>query len=260
MRRDNVFWGAALIIFGVLFLLQQQGVIGNVFEFFWPVVLILLGGWIVLGVFWKPQMAAGEQFTVPLGTARHVRYRFSHGAAQIRIDGNAPTGTAIVGSSGTVGNHRSRSDGDRLEVKVETGPSFLPFLGPGEGVWHYQISNDVPATVTIEGGASTFDLDLRDTLTSEVELKVGASTVNVTMPAHGVSELDIEGGAATFNVRIPEGTAARINSLEGFVSLRVDESRFPEGESGLYSSTDFDTAADRVLIVIKAGVGTVNIK
>ena len=260
MRRDNIFWGGALIIFGVLFLLQQQGLIGNVFEFFWPVVLILLGGWIVLGVFWKPTSGTGEQFTIPLGTARHVRYRFNHGAAQIKIDGNAPAGTAMIGSSGTAGGYKSRSDGDRLEVKVETGPSFIPFLGPGDGIWHYQISKDVPATITIEAGASTFDLDLADTLTSEVELKVGASTVNVTMPAHGVSELEIEGGAATFNVRIPEGTAARINTLEGFVSLHVDESRFPQGESGLYSSTDFDSAVDRVLIVIKAGVGSVNIK
>jgi len=260
MRRDNIFWGGALIIFGVLFLLQQQGLIGNVFEFFWPVVLILLGGWIVLGVFWKPVSVTGEQFTIPLDNARHVRYRFSHGAAQIRIDGNAPTGMAIVGSSATMGNHRSHSDGDRLEVRVETGPSFLPFLGPGNGIWQYQISRDVPATLTVEAGASQFDINLEDTLTSEVDLKVGASTVNVTMPAHGVSELDIEGGAATFNVRIPEGTAARINTLEGFVSLNVDETRFPQGESGLYSSTDFDSAADRVLIVIKAGVGSVNIK
>ena len=260
MRRDNIFWGIALILLGALFLLQQQGLIANAFDLFWPVVLILLGGWIVFGVFWKPKTITGANFTVPLGTARHVRYRFNHGAAQVMINGNAPTGMAMIGSSGTAGNYKSRSDGDRLEVKVETGPSFIPILGPGDGVWQYQITKDVPATLTIEAGASQFDIDLQDTLTSQVELKVGASTVNVTMPAHGVSELEIEGGAATFNVRIPEGTAARIDTLEGFVSLNVDESRFPKGESKLYSSTNFDSAADRVLIVIKAGVGSVNVK
>lgn len=260
MRRDNIFWGVALIVFGTLFLLQNQGLIGNVFEFFWPIVLILLGSWIVANVFWKPSAVSGESFTVPLGTARHVRYRFNHGAAQIIINGDAPAGTAIVGSSAVVGSHSSRSDGDRLEVKVETGPSFIPILGPGDGVWHYQISKDVPVTVTVEAGASTFDIDLKDTLASRLELKVGASTVNVTMPAHGVSELDIEGGAATFNVRIPEGVSARVNTVEGFVSLHVDEGRFPQAASGLYESANFDMAPDRVLIVIKAGVGTVNVK
>ena len=53
MKRDNIFWGAVLILFGVLFLLQNAGYIANVFALFWPLILILVGGWIVLGVFWK---------------------------------------------------------------------------------------------------------------------------------------------------------------------------------------------------------------
>jgi len=146
-----------------------------------------------------------------------------------------------------------------LDVKVSTGPSFIPVLGPNEGVWHYQITKDVPATMTIEAGASSFEVDLKDTLVSRVELKVGASTVDVTMPRHGSSVLDIEGGAATFNVRIPEGTAARINRTEGFVALTVDTNRFPAFDHG-YQSPNFDTATDRVSISLRAGVGTVNIK
>jgi hypothetical protein len=259
MRRDNLVWGLALILFGVLFLLQKQGLISNVFEFFWPLVFILLGSWIVANVFWTPKAVAGETFTVPLSNAKHVRYRFNHGAAQIRIDGNAPAGTAMIGSSAVAGSYKSHSDGDRLEVKVETGPSFIPILGPGSGVWHYQVAKDVPITLTVEAGASQFDIDLKDTLASNLDLKVGACTVNVTMPAHGVCDLRIEGGAATFNVNVPEGVAARVNTAEGFVSLNVNEQRFPRSASGMYESANFDSAADRVLITVKAGVGSVNI-
>ena len=53
MRRDNIFWGGALILFGVLFLLQAQELITNVFRLFWPILLILVGGWMVINVFWK---------------------------------------------------------------------------------------------------------------------------------------------------------------------------------------------------------------
>jgi hypothetical protein len=260
MRRDNIIWGVALILFGVLFMLQQQGVIRNVFEFFWPLVLMLVGGWIVLNVFWSPANAQGEMYTVSLGDAKRVRYTFSHGAAQIMIKGDAPAGQALVGSSAVASDHKSQSDGDRLEVKVGTGPSFIPFLGPDGGVWRYQIANDVPVEIVVEGGASTFDLDLRETLTERIKVQVGASTVNVTLPARGVSELDIEGGAATFNLIVPAGTAARINTAEGFVSLNVDTNRFPESNSGRYESPDYVTNANRASITIKAGVGNVNVK
>lgn len=259
MRRDNIFWGGILILFGVLFLLQAQGLINNVFSLFWPIILMLIGGWMIVNVFWKSDTPSGTTFNIPLGEAKQVRYRFSHGAAQIRIQGNAPVGQALVGTSAVAADHHSHLTGELLDVKVSTGPSFIPVLGPNEGLWHYQLTKDVPATLTIEAGASTFDVDLKDTLVSRVELKVGASTVDVTMPARGSSVLDIEGGAATFNVRIPEGTAARIDRTEGFVALTVDTNRFPESGTG-YQSSNFDTATDRVSIAIKAGVGTVNIK
>ena len=53
MRRDNIFWGGVLILFGVLFLLQTQGLINNVFRLFWPIILMLIGGWMIVNVFWK---------------------------------------------------------------------------------------------------------------------------------------------------------------------------------------------------------------
>jgi hypothetical protein len=260
MKRDSIFWGVVLVLFGVLFLLQNAGFITNVFALFWPLILILVGGWIVLGVFWKPGLDSVETFSVPLGAAKSVRYRFSHGAAQIHITGGAPEGQAIVGSSAVGMNFHSHSDGDRLEVKVDTGPSFLPFIGPSGGEWRYQITREVPVSLILEAGASSFDIDLVDSMASEIALKVGASTANVTLPAQGVSRLEIEGGAASFNVRVPEGTAARINSVEGFTSLNIDTNRFPQLESRVYQSPDFDTSPNRADIRLRAGVGSLTVK
>jgi hypothetical protein len=260
MKRDNIFWGAALILFGVLFLLQNQGFISNVFSLFWPLILILAGVWIVSGVFWKPSLDSVETFSIPLGAAKHVRYRFSHGAAQIHISGGAPTGQAILGSTAVGTNHQSRVDGDRLEIKVDTGPSFIPVLGPAGGAWRYQITQDVPVSLVIEAGASAFEIDLKDVMASDIELKVGASTFDMTLPARGVSQLEIEGGAANFNLRVPEETAARINTVEGFTSLNVDTTRFPQLESGVYQSPDFETVPNRTEIRVRAGVGSITVK
>src|SRR5512142_1809338 len=181
MKRDNIFWGIVLILVGILLFLQQQGIISNVFRYFWPLALILVGGWIILNVYWRPAPSDVETFSIPLGTAKSARVKFAHGAGQIEIGGGAPAGQALVGSIATGMNKESRLDGDRLEVKVEAGPSFVPFVGPSGGVWRFQLTQEIPLTLIVEAGASSLNIDLRDVLATRLELKTGASNSNVIM-------------------------------------------------------------------------------
>ena len=260
MRRDNIFWGSALIIAGILLFLQVQGIISNVFTYFWPVALILVGGWIILSVYWRPERSAEETFSVPLGAAKSLKFKLSHGAGQIQISGGAPMGQALVGSSAAGMNQQSRLNGDRLEVKVEAGPSFVPFIGPSEGIWRYQLTQEVPLTLIVESGASSLDIDLKDVLATHIELKTGASSTNLTMPARGASLLDVEAGVASVNIRVPEATAARVRVKEGVTAVNVDTTRFPRLDSGMYQSPNFDTAVDRAEINIESGLGSVSVK
>lgn len=260
MRRDNIFWGTALILVGVLLYLQTQGYIRNILPFLWPLALMLVGGWIILGVYWRPALSEDETFIVPVGLAKSARLRFSHGAGQIEITGGAPAGQALVGSSAVGMNTHSHLEGDRLEVKVEAGPSFVPFLGPSQGVWRFQLTQEIPLTLRVEAGASSLNIDLKDVLASHVELNTGASSSNVTVPARGVSLLDIDAGAASVNIRVPEATAARIRVEEGVNSVNVDTKRFPRLDSGFYQSTGYDTAPDRADINIEAGLGSVTVR
>ncbi|HEX6271374.1 MAG TPA: hypothetical protein VFZ43_14140 [Anaerolineales bacterium] len=260
MRRDNIFWGGALLLLGVLFLLQAQGIIANVFTYFWPLALILVGGWLILSVYWRPARATEETFAIPLNAAKYAQFRFSHGAGQIEISGGAPAGQALVGSSAAGMNHHSHLNGDRLEVRVEAGPSFVPFIGPSEGVWRFQLTQEIPLTLVVESGASSLNLDLRDVLATRVELKTGASSSNVMLPARGASLLDVEAGAASVNIHIPETTAARVRVKQGVSSVNVDPNRFPRLDSGMYQSSNYDTAVDRAEINIESGLGTVSVK
>lgn len=259
MKRDNIFWGTALILIGVLLFLQTQGLISNVFQYFWPLALILVGSWIILTVYWRPAHSEEETFLIPVGAAKSARFKFSHGAGQIEIAGGAPTGQALVGSSAVGMNKQSRLDGDRLEVQVEAGPSFVPFIGPSQGVWRFQLTQEIPLTLVVESGASSLDIDLKDVLATRVELKTGASSSNVIVPARGVSLLDVEAGAASVNIRVPIETAARIRVQEGVNSVNVDTNRFPRLDSGIYQSSGYETAADRADVNIEAGLGSVSV-
>ncbi|MGZ9234229.1 MAG: LiaI-LiaF-like domain-containing protein [Anaerolineales bacterium] len=260
MNRDNIFWGTALILVGVLLFLQTQGIITNVFRYFWPLALILVGGWLILNVYWRPTPSAGETFMIPLGTAKSARFTVSHGAGQLEITGGAPVGQALVGSSAAGMDQHSRSEGERLEVRISAGPSFVPFIGPSEGIWRFQLTQEVPLTLKVESGASSLNLDLRDVLATHIELETGASSSNVTMPARGVSLLDVEGGVASVNVRVPETTSARIRVKEGAASVNVDTTRFPRLDSGLFQSADFDTAVNRAEINVESSLGSVSVK
>jgi len=260
MRRDNIFWGGALILLGVLLYLQAQGIVRNVFQYFWPLALILVGGWIILGVYWKPARSADDEFSILLGAARSVKYNFSHGAGQIEISGGAPSGQALVGTSAVGMNQRSQLNGDRLEVCVEAGPSFVPFVGPSEGIWRFQLTQEVPVLMTVEAGASSLNIDLTEVLATRLSLKTGASSTNVTMPSRGASLLDVEAGAASINIRVPEATAARIRVKEGVTAVNVDTNRFPRLDSGIYQSSNFDASTDRTEINIEAGLGSVSVK
>lgn len=259
MKRDNVFWGIVLILVGVLLYLQTQGIIHDVFKYFWPLALILVGGWIILGVYWKPAPSSEDMFSIPLGAAKSVRYNFSHGVGQLEISGGAPAGQAIVGTSAVGMNRKSYLNGDQLEVRVEAGPSFVPFVGPNEGVWRFQLAQDVPVLLTVETGASSLNIDLKDMLVTRFALKTGASSSNVTMPARGASLLDVEAGAASINIRVPEATAARVRVKEGVTAVNVDTNRFPRLDSGIYQSTNFDSCSDRTEINIEAGLGSVSV-
>jgi hypothetical protein len=260
MKRDSMFWGAVLILAGMLLFLQGQGYIGNVFQYFWPLLLILVGARIILGVYWKPAPSVDDMFSIPLGAAQSVKYHFAHGAGQLEIGGGAPIGQALVGTSAVGMNRTSQLNGDRLDVRVEAGPSFVPFVGPEQGVWRFQLTQEFPVLLTVESGASSLHIDLTDVLATRFLLKTGASSTNVTMPARGASILDVESGAASINVRVPDVTAARIRVKEGVMAVNVDTSRFPKTDSGLYQSANFDASQNRTEINIDSGVGSVSVK
>ena len=260
MKRDNIFWGSVLILLGALFFLQRGGVIPSIVPYLWPLALILFGGWLILSVYWRPQASESEKFDVALQNAKSVRYKFSHGAGQIVINGGAPLGKALVGSSAVGMNEKTHLDGDRLEVRVDAGASFIPFVGPADGTWRFQVTNEVPVTLKVETGASQLDMDLTNVLASHIELETGASSSNVTMPARGASLLDLEAGAASINISIPAGVAGRVRIKEGLTSLNVDTNRFPQVDSRLYQSADYDTAANRAEVSVEAGLGSITIK
>jgi len=264
MRRGSIFWGVVLIILGVLFFLQARGLIADVMGWFWPVLLILLGLWVLGGrTMIRLGGANSETFSVDLQGASKLDIDFEHGVGAVVFSGGAPAGVAICGSQGAGMEIKSHVSGESLGVEIQAGPTFLPFLGPDTGEWRFQLTNDVPVAIKVEAGASSLDFDMTDVKLTYLGVDTGASSLKVKLPVNaGKTLVNVESGAASLEFSVPAGVGARIRLEQGASSMNIDEQRFPllSGASNLYQSSDYDSLPNRVEINLEGGANSVRIQ
>jgi hypothetical protein len=262
MRRAELFWGPVLILLGVLFLLSQLGYIqGDVLSWFWPILIIAVGAWILVGGLQarNARFETAEQFSVPLQGAREGSLTIHHGAGEINLRAGANPGDFITGLSGVGLNKKTQLNDGKLEVEIDAGPTFVPFIGPESGLWEYRLSGDVPLSVKIEAGASRLNLDLSELRVTYFSFEGGASSVNLTVPARLENTLvDLEAGAATIDVQVPEGVGLRFRA-KSVGSLDVDENRFPKREGGMYQSSDYDALPYHAEVTVDGGATSIRV-
>ncbi len=77
MRRGNLFWGIILIVFGILFLLNNLGILKiDVWGLIWPSLLIVAGIFVLWNVLAQSQHhAETRQVAIPLEGAAAAEVR-----------------------------------------------------------------------------------------------------------------------------------------------------------------------------------------
>lgn len=198
-----------------------------------------------------------DRLAIPLEGAVDAEVMVTFGAGHLAIGAAAP-GLLVDGTY----------DGG---VRVEPGGPGRVRLSPpaptlrldrAPYAWRVGLAADVPLRLRVESGAADADLDLRTLRVTELRVRTGASETRVTLPeAAGFTRVDAEGGAAAIRFRVPDGVAARIRTSVALGSTDVDVARFPRTPSGNgWESLDFETAANRVEIEVRGGVGSVSIR
>jgi hypothetical protein len=261
MRRGEIFWGSLLVLLGGLFLLRAAGYItGDVLGWFWPLLIIAVGAWMVFsGLMMRANFEKAEKFSVPLQGAKEASLSIDQGAGHIDLRAGANAGDFLTGVVGVGMNRSSRLNGDKLEVHIEAGPSFIPFIGPEGGVWEYRLSPDLPMSIRIQAGASRLDLDLTDLRVTYFSFDGGASNLKLSLPARVENTLvDIDAGAASIDLRVPQGLAMRFRT-KSVGSLHIDQGRFPRQEGGIYQSPDYASAKYRAEVTVDGGATSLKV-
>jgi hypothetical protein len=264
MYRGQLFWGAALLLFGGLMLLDAMGIrLPNGMsarELFWPIALVAAGLWVLAGVFFRNKVET-ETASIDLQGATSADLKLSHGAGELKIRGGAATGKLIQGAFSGGLEHRSVRNGDRLEVRMRPVKDMFdfPFLGPRAQIdWDVALSADVPMALNLNLGADKAMIDLTDLNITHLDLDTGASDTRLTLPSQGRYRADLDLGAASLEMIIPAGLSARISASVAAGDLKVNETRFPRN-GRYYQSADYETAANAVDITLDAGAASIKI-
>lgn len=265
MRRNQVVWGVVLLLLGVLMLANSMGIRlpnGKSFiELFWPILLILLGGWVLFGIFFRGSMET-ENVSIDLQGAREASLKLNHGAGEFRVHGGAGMNEMLHAMVTGGVEQKVNRDGDKLEIKMRPAHDFMnvPFIVPSNQLdWDVALNASIPTSLKMNLGANKSVIDLRDLNITDLKLETGASETNLTLPSKGRFRADFDLGAASLNITIPEGLSARIKASLGAADMKVDESRFPRG-GGYYQSPDYETAANAADITIDGGAASIKIR
>jgi hypothetical protein len=259
-RRGNLFWGGVLIVLAALLLLKQAGIIvGDIFGYFWPLLIIAFGIWLITGFFVRNKPVEGEKVSILLEGATSAYIKLDHGAGRLSLHSGAEPNEVINGTFGNGLSYKSQVNGNRIEVKLRTSHQFWAWW-PGESLdWDIRLNRDIPLNLKIDSGASVSSLDLSDLKVTDLDIDTGASSTDLTLPANaGNTHVEIDTGASSLKANIPVGVAASIRIKSGIAAVNVN-SRFPRQEGGLYQSVDYSTSVNRVDITINAGVGSIDI-
>lgn len=286
-----LFVGVVLFLVGFLFFEGVLGLSGDQFadltEVAVPLALVVIGILVIIGAFipgpWRrpsvvihdaddravaergdggpgPAAPVPDRLAIPLEGAADAEVMVTFGAGHLRIGAAAP-GMLVDGTfAGGVRVERAGGAG-RARLAPPTPPAGWDFTR-APYTWTMGVSGEVPLRLRVEMGAADAELDLSGLRLAELRLRTGASETRVTLPAAaGVTLVDAEGGAAAIRFRVPDGVAARIRSSIALGSSDVDPVRFPRTAAGdAWESPDFATAANRVEIAVRGGIGSVSVR
>jgi hypothetical protein len=256
-----------LIVLGVLLLLKNFGLIDagiwQTIRKLWPLILVFIGIKILLGTYYVSsskwcRTAETRTLSLDVGSHSQADVRIGYGAGRLSI-GTAATGKLLDGTFvGGVEFEDSKDGRVRLYSPHNHG-NWFGWCDRPHSNWRVGITRELPLNLHVDIGAAESDLDLTDLKLVNFQLNSGASRTTVRLPrAAGSTAAQISAGAASVKLIIPEGVAARIQTVMVVGSTDIDQRRFPLS-GGAYVSPNYETAANKIDITFKGGVGSLQI-
>ncbi|TMD14709.1 MAG: hypothetical protein E6I27_03320 [Chloroflexi bacterium] len=259
-RNPSIFWGGALVIVGVLFLLANLGVLNNInWDVVWPVLLIALGVWLIVARVGPGGASADVDSAEPRDGLEKAKLEVAVGAGRLEVrsaaldeqlyrvhidHAGAPPEIRLDRGTGTV----------RISQRVDW------FMGARRLHIDARLADAIPWEVSCSTGAIRGDFDLSSAALTGFTCRTGASQVSMALGApKGTVPVRVEGGALTVHVTRPVGAAIQVQASGGAVQLRTDGARQDGLGTRSWRSEGYDAAPDRYDVTVSGGALNVDI-
>lgn len=259
-RSGSAFWGAVLVLLGIVFLLANTGVLNNVnWDYVWPVLLIAVGVWLILARIGPGGTNASLDSAEPREGLQKARLEVAVGAGQVDVR-SAQLGDELYRLHLDHAGQSPQIKFDRSTGTVSVSQRFDWFIGARRLHLDAQINDALSLDLSCATGAIRGTFDLASITLTSFDCQTGASRIDLSLGApKGVVPLRIQGGGLTVDVVRPAGAAMKVNASGGAVQLRADGSRQDGVGSRAWSSSGAEAAADRYELSISGGAVTVNV-
>ncbi|MEI8132137.1 MAG: DUF5668 domain-containing protein, partial [Leptolinea sp.] len=159
MRNRGLLWGLLVLLAGVLFLLDNLGFLPiSAWSLIFPVALIMIGLWFLLGPLVFRQVVETRSLSIPLDGITEARMKIRHGGGELNIS-STPEGMNLLEGifSGGVDEKVNRT-GAVADVKLRM-PEMdwwgFPSAFPHKGLrWDITLNRGITYSLDLKTGAS----------------------------------------------------------------------------------------------------------
>jgi hypothetical protein len=221
--------------------------------------------------------------TIDLGMPRAELYALEDGSNL--IEGNVSYLGDLIFDTSVTDNKATVHLDDNFSI------SGINFFNPSNwgsfdmDRWEIGLNPDVATDLTLDVGAGTASLDLRELTLTDLEIDggagsteawlpggdynayfdVGAGSTKLTLPGHGRQQIEIDGGAGSLVLYLPPGVETRVEVDGGAGSFSLDQDRFrqisgDERDEGVWETAGYAADKDGLELIIDVSAGSVRIE
>ena len=300
-RRPSLVWPLVILGLGAIALLQTLGwlpaSLWAALAQLWPVLLILVGLYMLVGRRWafgslavvgagallvagSLTWAALRAAQLPPGEAQSL-IQTADGAERLSLSLNLPTAALQVSALGSTGRllEAAVQDGPgetarhtyavsggegRLALEQFADPLLAPFLArraAQTGVraqWDVRLSPRLPLTLTVNAEAGPLNLDLSGLQLTRLDLTSGLGQTLVTLPAGALGQAQVTTGLGPATLILPAGAPVRLTVRSGLA--RVSLPPFLALAGGAYTTLGLDASKPFLDLALSAGLGGVTLR
>ena len=228
-------------------------------------IVVALGVGLYVSGGWRTVQVVRETVSQPLGAVKQADVTIGMGVGRLRIGALDQPGQLIEGEIAYPEVNRVdrtfAMHGDSATFTLREQDSLrnnLVKYRDEDAIWDLSLARGTPMRLRIEAGIGESTLDLAQLSLTELELTTGIGATALTLPGAGQLRARVEGGIGNTSISIPAGVALRLTTDSGIGNVTVVGNYQHRGDQ--YVSPGYDTAANRVELTIRSGIGTITIE